>query len=301
MAHRRTDRHRATLASLFVAAALLLPASASTSSAASSTPPGRNGLIAFAANGRYDRSEIALIRADGRGFRVLTRAAGDDSPAWSPRGRRLVFSRGGYLYTIGADGTGLRRLTRGRGSDSDPTWSPDGRRIAFVRDSDALYVINANGSSPHRLPSDAPWIEGLSWSPDGKTIALGAAGRGGGIESEIELIDPERGESLDAGLEGQRDDREPDWSPDGRSLVFQRTTCLCGSCDQPGVWISTTDGAGSREIGRGGTNPSFSPDGKRVVASGEGSGLVVLDLAGRSRTLPGTENATDPAWQPLPR
>lgn len=149
--------------------ALLHAAITDTSAAAPSTAPGRVGLIAFAVNDG-GRSGIGVIRADGRGFRVLTRGAGDNSPAWSPRGRRLVFVRGGDLYTIGADGKGLRRLTRGRAVDSEPTWSPDGRRIAFARNR-ALYVMNANGSSARRLAADQGVIEGVSWSPDGTTIA----------------------------------------------------------------------------------------------------------------------------------
>lgn len=294
MAHR--------LGCLLVGAALLLPASAWTAGAESSTAPGRNGLIAFAAHGRYDRSGIALIRADGRGFRMLTHEAGDEAPAWSPRGRRLVFSRGGNLYTIGADGAKLRRLTRTRVDENDPVWSPDGRQIAFVRNHNALYVMNADGSNARRLSMpggpDATFIEGLSWSPDGRTIAFGATY---GQDGWIELVDREGGETWSP-LGGETDDRDPDWSPDGGSLVFERTTWLCGGCDQPGVWISATDGTGLREIGPGGVNPSFSPDGKRVVAAtAGGGGLFISDLAGRTRTLPGTENATDPAWQPLPR
>ena len=111
-------RPRVTMSAGF---ALVVAASAAASSASTNTHPGRNGLIAFEANGAHGRSGIAVVHADGRGFRMLTRQAGDSGPAWSPRGRRLVFSRGGDLYAIGADGTGLRRLTRGPGSDRDPT------------------------------------------------------------------------------------------------------------------------------------------------------------------------------------
>ena len=286
-------RARIPLLCVTLGIALLHTATTDASTAAPTTPPGRNGLIAFAVNDG-GRSGIGVIRADGRGFRVLTRGASDSSPAWSPRGRRLVFVRGGDLYAIGADGKGLRRLTRGRADDSDPAWSPDGRRIAFARNG-ALYVINANGSSARRLTTDVQ-VDGVSWSPEGTTIAFGTSY---GYEGSIELIDRAGGESW-APLRGEEDDRSPDWSPDGRSLVFGRTTWLCERCDVKEIWLSRADGTGLRKLGDG-EDPAFAPDGTRVVATSPGYGLSILDLAGRSRLLPGTRTATAPAWQPVPR
>jgi Tol biopolymer transport system component len=277
---------------------VLLPATATPSRATPSTPPGQNGLIAFAINDD-GRSGIGVIRADGRGFRVLTRDANDNSLTWSPRGRRLVFVRRGDLYTIGADGTGLRRLTRGRAVDSEPAWSPDGSRMAFARNG-ALYVMNANGSSARRLTADVGAIAGVSWSPDGETIAFGARYVDEAVEEGwIELIDREGGEPW-APLGGDPDDRNPDWSPDGRWIVFDRTTWCGGPCEVQEIWLSRADGTGLRRLGDG-EDPAFSPDGKRVVVTSPGAGLSVVDLAGRRRVVPGTRTATDPAWQPLPR
>ncbi len=286
---------RARIALLCVIPGIALHHAATTdaSTAATTTPPGRNGLIAFAVNDG-GRSGIGVIRSDGRGFRVLTRDPGDSSPAWSPRGRRLVFVRRGDLYTIGADAKGLRRLTRGRADDSDPAWSPDGRRIAFARNG-ALYVMNANGASARRLTTDVQ-VDGVSWSPDGTTIAFGTSY---GYEGLIELVNRQGGESW-APLEGEPDDGSPDWSPDGRWLVFGRTTWLCERCDVKEIWLSRADGTGLRKLGDG-EDPAFAPDGTSVVVTSLGNGLSILDLSGRSRLLPGTRTATEPAWQPVPR
>lgn len=68
-------------------------------------------------------------------------ATNEYDPAWSPDGKSIVFagdvaSRAGFrsLYVIGADGSGLRRITASTtDDDSMPAWSPDGSAIIFVR------------------------------------------------------------------------------------------------------------------------------------------------------------------------
>jgi TolB protein len=146
---------------------------------------------------------IAVIRADGRGARLLTHDKDDLSPAWSPAGTRLVFTRRGDLYVIRADGTHFRRLTRGAVMDYDPAWSPGGGWIAFTRNVD----------------------------------------------------------------------------------------------DEDGVWIARTDGTGfTRKVTEDGADPSWAPNGKRIVASSVSQGLIVLDLSGTGRVLVPI-GGSQPAWQ----
>src|SRR5439155_26066156 len=108
--------------------------------------------IAFARGGA-----IWVLGLDGSGARRVV-AGTNVSPSWSPDGTKLVFSRdwGRYIYdvfVVGADGTGLRRLTHGPGEKLYPAWSPDGTKIAFSRGPRAgkfsnLVVMNADGSKP---------------------------------------------------------------------------------------------------------------------------------------------------------
>ena len=90
--------------------------------------------------------------------------------AWSPDGRTIAFTGGSVLYTVHADGTGLRKLTHGPGWNVDPRWSPDGRRILFVGFRDGpgadLFVMNADGSGPRNL-THTPGVSehGASWAP----------------------------------------------------------------------------------------------------------------------------------------
>ena len=69
---------------------------------------------------------VILDLASGR-LRRLTRGHyNNENPRWSPDGRHLVFSSdraGSYdLYTMRADGSDVRRLTRG-GDSFTPDWS----------------------------------------------------------------------------------------------------------------------------------------------------------------------------------
>ncbi len=96
-----------------------------------------------------DQATLDVADADGSGVRRLGAApVRGVSPAWSPDGRRIAFvsfsdhngsacpagtcTPNGEIYVVGADGTGLTRLTTSRADDEHPTWSPDGSRIAFA-------------------------------------------------------------------------------------------------------------------------------------------------------------------------
>jgi len=97
----------------------------------SARPHGRDG-------GR--QSDIAVINADGSGLRFLTHTAAlETEPVWSPDGTMIAFAsdrhvrRGRHLdrngpafeiYTMRADGTGVRRITHNRVPDLYPDWQP---------------------------------------------------------------------------------------------------------------------------------------------------------------------------------
>jgi Tol biopolymer transport system component len=83
--------------------------------------------------------DIWVSRVDGTRHKRLTRTPRrtEWSPAWSPDGKWIAFSRDGSgsdpIWMMRADGSHKRRLTSPRLADYDPAWSPDGTRIAFTR------------------------------------------------------------------------------------------------------------------------------------------------------------------------
>jgi Tol biopolymer transport system component len=71
------------------------------------------------------------MNADGSGRRHLTHnRTRDENPDWSPDGIRLAYysERVGNaeIYVVGADGRGVRRLTRDPWYSSIPRWRPSG-------------------------------------------------------------------------------------------------------------------------------------------------------------------------------
>ena len=82
-------------------------------------------------------------------------------PAWSPDGRRIVFSstRDGdpEVYVMNADGSAPRRLTTTPGRDAHPSWSPDGATIAFqsprLDGHTRIFLMNADGAGSGRSPT----------------------------------------------------------------------------------------------------------------------------------------------------
>lgn len=73
---------------------------------------------------------------------------------WSPDGESFTFTgrEAGNLdvYTIGVDGTGLRRLMYTNGEDKSPVWSPTGNQIAYtsVRSSNPTIYAVRTGFKP---------------------------------------------------------------------------------------------------------------------------------------------------------
>jgi len=172
---------------------------------------------------------------------------------------RIVFDNFQGIWSINADGTGLRRLTRSPDPEFQPTWSPDGRFIAYRREPNGhpqIWVMNADGSGQHRLTRDGGFP---TWSPDGSMIAYAPPGGPSGM-SWIAV--------MNADGSGQRrlphtDGGEyPSWSPDGKRIAFNSN--LSGEAK---LFIVDVDGSRVVDLSRVGEGgqPAWSPDGGLIL------------------------------------
>jgi tricorn protease len=85
----------------------------------------------------------------------------------------IVFTYAGDLWMVRREGGEARRLTVGRGKETDPKFSPDGSMIAFTGEYDGnrdVFVMPAAGGVPRRLTFHPKSDEVIGWSRDGKRV-----------------------------------------------------------------------------------------------------------------------------------
>ena len=219
-----------------VAAVLALPAKE-----AGAAFPGENGKLVFSYLVSYDSdpSGIFAVNPDGTERTDLTRAPfgyQDESPAVSPDGGRVVFTRSSPysddedIYLVEMDGAGLENLTDSPSiEEGAPAWSPDSSKIAFPSEG-ALWTMGPDGSEKRRIAEGT--FGTPAWSPDGSKIAFDSlrdVKRGiyvmnaDGLEERKLPIDTTYppSEHEEQVFEG---DRDPAWSPDGTKIAFARET-----------------------------------------------------------------------------
>lgn len=114
---------------------------------------------------------LDLVR--GRAGQLLLSNASDIHPRWSPDGARIAFSsnRTGHyeIWTVGADGTGLRQVTAGPGEKTWPAWSPDGSRILFTHTREGLTglsLVGAEGGADEPMTPFGPDAQVQIKDPD---------------------------------------------------------------------------------------------------------------------------------------
>jgi Tol biopolymer transport system component len=115
--------------------------------------------IAFCSSRSGENVEIWVAASNGSGAKQLTHGPGrwQCSPSWSPDGRSLVFDAreeiDQHLWTIGADGGGLRRITAEPGNQTSAMWSRSGwiYYAWFDGKTQDIWRTRPSGGPPQRL------------------------------------------------------------------------------------------------------------------------------------------------------
>ena len=147
--------------------------------------------------------------------------------------------------------------------------SADGRWIAYVeeRGKEALLWRGRPDGSDRLQLTASPMIVGWSqWSPDGKQIAFMA--KMPDRHWNIYVV-PASGGSPRALLPAEHDSADPEWSPDGHSLMFGRIPGYMGEAAAPrAIYIINLDTNQVTTLpgSEGLYSPHWSPNGRYVVA-----------------------------------
>lgn len=212
---------------------------------ASFSPDGRSILFV-----RDER--VHLMRRDGSGARPVRRDFLEQAcPRFSPDGRKISLWRGrpgrsGGHFVMNADGTGLRRISRGeRFAWGCPSWFPDGKRLVFAKDYN-LYVAGADGKASRRITDDADGtLYRPSVSPDGRWIACDGFSNRYGYGIVVMRADGTALRRITTGSSEIENDAGAAWSPDGRRIAFSGYR---GRIEGAGIHIVGRDGAALRRL-----------------------------------------------------
>jgi Tol biopolymer transport system component len=166
---------------------------------------------------------------------------------WSPDGKQIAFSysrgkdeknpipgsRLEYrdIYLIPVDGGEPARVTKTDKEMIDfriPRWSPDGKKIAALccgwpeekrgKDESGIFIVDIERGKIDMIAESIKntW-HGLSWTPDGENVIFSGWREG---KLYLQMVSSRGGEIKNLNIEGL----EPDYSPDGKKIVFSRGT-----------------------------------------------------------------------------
>jgi Tol biopolymer transport system component len=249
---------------------------------------------------------LYLMRPDGSDAHEIATDLPGEHPDWSPDGRLIAINvmvkEGDFeIWTVKADGTDPQKILACEAAPcvevGGASWSPDGRQMVFGRltnatgsyrdDRATLEVLDlATGKSrviaaQPPVGAEAVQYADARWSPDGTEVVFNvyryatpptddnmlgssiAVAKTDGSEVNAPRI------LTEPGLFGSY----PDWSPDGKTIVF--STHPLGSFQTTtkasNLYTIRPDGTGLTQVTHFGDNddratqPTWTPDGKRII------------------------------------
>lgn len=282
-----------------VALAVLAPA-------AHAAFPGKNGLIAFE-KAKKGLNDIWVMSPSGGRPRDVTRTkhVAESFASFAPNGRTLAFiwfsvaipgQQKNGIAIVNSDGRGYRRLTSEPEDNvtyNNPRFTADGKTIVYWKSrpsttglDSTVWAMPAKGGAERQLTRGPDCCELLS--PDGRHLAYVHMDENA-PEPAFMIADPNGANPAQVSTHFPSD-----WAPDGSRFVLEG----------PGNDVFTFNADGSnfaKLVGRPthDETPVFSPDGRFVVWSNEGTHdlWIARSDGGGARNLshtPGFEK--NPSW-----
>ena len=236
---------------------------------------------------------------------------GENAEAYfSKDGKKLIFqsTRDGYpcdqIYEINIDGTGLRKLSTGKGRTTCSYFFPDGKRYLYSSTHEAgadcppkpdysrgyvwaiypsydIFTAKADGTDLKNITHSPGYDAEATIAPNGKRVVFTSM-RDGDLDIYTMDLDGKNVKRLtnETGYDGG-----PFWSYDSQWIVFRAhhpksekdiadyKALLKENLIRPTtleIWVMKADGSEKRQVtsnGKANFAPYFFPDGKRIIFS----------------------------------
>jgi Tol biopolymer transport system component len=218
---------------------------------------------------------MAMVVAASSAAQQAPPSYNDMFGAWSPDGRRIAFTsdRSGdpEIYVANADGSGLLRLTNTPGRDAHPSWSSNGKHLLFqsprADGNVQIYRMNADGTDQRRLAATTGFCGVPVESPNARHIAFQCSQA---LKDFGSAAAPWRIYVLDRGKPeprlistGPGNDQVPNWSRDGRRLIFFSDRSGTNQLYELNTRRGTTSQRSFEPASHGAA--TYSPDGRRIA------------------------------------
>jgi TolB protein len=183
----------------------------------------------------------------------------------------------GQIYTVNADGSGLRQLTHATGGVQamHPAFSPNGKLIVFSLGNSShpwrIWVMHSDGTHQHQLASDTKGFRDNTpvYTPDGRSIVFSRCLPGDGVCAIWQMnADGTHKHALTPFVSSgvhERVDFGAAVSPNGKRIAFTR---FFANGIQAQIYLMNADGSNPRPITAPrleAAAPAWSPNGRWIA------------------------------------